>query len=629
MKRKSSSSHYWISTDSGTTYSARNANARHWEKRAKRDEMRQLHRELPEGTAARELLMPRRVEARYQRMKARQARRKAPYKKKDDTSSGSSHFSEPRPVTRRRVVTSGAGPSGMDYANAALSTANYTQAGYTAGGLAGLAVGGPAGAAIGEGVGAVGGAIYGAVTNYNALPKKKMGSRKSVTNAAVNRSTMSKSGKTKVKKMKTVKVSPYLKKAIKQTLVGQQAKGFYQRTIGGLIGSVVNTTAFDGTGPTTKVMGVAGQLGAYYAGRNAGNSAGQKTWWNVLGAAGNGTARTAFAFQTDRDLNFFTPGKIWHAASVLFNNKPENQDPYTGKDLNLKTMFNQTTGDVSNALAVSAQGLKINVLHSKVDFQFKNLSARTIELDVYECMPKLKFAPEGPLTDLLTSITSVQDSSTGAALDRTIGWYVDNAAKDGSASNFLLEGTADAVAIVSKLGWQWTYVKRTMILQPQEICKHSMNGPSGMLDFAKLLNPLSDDIHYTALKNWSKCVVISVRLDPVGTYHTTAASTVTDYGLRYTVIPSAGDTGACMSGQVSVEAEESYRIAVPEIAGFQTVAIAGGAATPSTAQTLNYRKTKMQFTNLLQPNVGMVAGQTLMTAREENAADITSSVYSL
>jgi len=641
MKRKSSSSHYWLTTDTGTNYSALNANARHWQKKAKRDEMREYDRLLPRGTAARELLMPPRVEARIQRMKKRQERREQnvdPYfrptkrpklSKGTVTSSGTSaDFGSASALTS----SSGRDLEFMDLVNAGEQAYNEMNADAATGAMYGTWIGtaidmipGTAGAGalaepLGDAIGATYGMIHGAYTSLSHVPLKKTTMVKGSTKAhtmGIDKSKGTKVGKTKItNKNKPVKVSKYLKKAIKQTLVGQQAKGFYQRTFGGLIGTLVNTTTADGLGTST-VMGVNPETSVYYSGRGAGNTSGAKTWFNNACTAGNGSARTAYATLANRDFNFFTPGKILHAASVLFNNKTEIENPYASTNLNLSTMFNNTTG----AVVESQSQLKINVLHSKVDWTIKNLSARVLEIDVYECVPTVKFASYGPMVDLLASCTAIQDNTTD---DRTISWFADGAVKNGTASNLLVEGTVDIPSLMKSRGWHWDFVKRTIVAAPHEIIKYTMNGPSGVLDFQKLLNPATNQYSLRAVKGWSKCVLFSVRPDPVSTYNTVTAST--DFGARWVQTPST-DTGVCLSSQVLVEAEESYRIAVPEIAGFQTLVDAG--ATASAPQPLNYRKPKIQITNMLTTNPGLAANQTLVVSSEEAPTDSASLSLSL
>lgn len=103
-----------------------------------------------------------------------------------------------------------------------------------------------ASAAVGGVVANVPGAIYGAVNPFIRFPQKKMvKTLNRATNAAVNRSTMAKSGKAKVKREKTVKVSPYLRKAVKQVMNGTVAKGYYERQCQGVIGTVTNQASSD------------------------------------------------------------------------------------------------------------------------------------------------------------------------------------------------------------------------------------------------------------------------------------------------------------------------------------------------------------------------------------------------
>lgn len=651
MKRKSDSSHYWITTDSGTEYSAKNANARHWQKKAKRDEMRDYYARWGNNLATRELIIPPQVKERYARMKRKGKRRAEDYE--PDFKTVKSVRTEDRPKRKRvteppfwrerttkyvnirekpvfgkldsEATSSGSSLMSFDSVRRLSNASSGFSIGREIGGLGALAAGGPASMETGELVGGAIGALAGLMESQtspnNNMP---MNSRKKATNMRINKSSMVRSGKAKVKREKKVKVSPYLKQAVKQVISGQQAKGFYQRTFSGLIGSVLNTVTTDGSFLSPQ-MGIGGQITCYFAGRGTGQAAGSKTWWSGCGQAQNGPTRATGSCLADRDFNFFTPGKIWHLASVLFNNKTEITDPYNALALggNLKTWFNPIDGNVTNS--INATGLKINVLTSKVEIQMKNISARTVEVDMYICVPKLKFSLASPLPELLANTSAVSDNNNaGTETDRSVGWFADGIVKNPTAVNIITEGTIDAPAIYKNMGWQWTYEKCTMVLAPQEVCRHTIKGPSGVLDFSKQINPgAGQAVHLTATKGWSKHLMFAVRPDNVGTTQT-AAGTVVDTGSRLLpLIP--GETTALLN-PISIECEESYRIAVPEIAGFQTVGIAAGAATPSTAQALNFRKTKLQITSLISPNPGFAATQSIVSSTEEDAATVIPTV---
>lgn len=470
------------------------------------------------------------------------------------------------------------------------------------------ALGAAVGYATGGPVGAAGAAIDGAINPLRFYQNKNMPTTKQrVVNRLVNKSAMIKTGKARVKKVKPVKVSPYLKKAVKQVMKGQEATGFYQRTWTGLIGTMCAVGTADYSVFSTQ-LGVS--TNAVLAPSTQHNSD-PKTWFSSTFAETFTAGVEAAATPTvDGDFNFFTPGKIWHAASVLFNNKPENRDPYSSLASNIKTTFVDATG----ALTPSTPGqLEIFVKHSKVEFTFKNVSNRTLEVDIYECVSNLKFAQTMPLENAILSAVQLQDGTN----DNMIGYYSGGAVRT-TSNSVLLEGSVDGLALIKGNGFQWKYVKRTMVLQPQEICMHSMDGPSGMLQFKKLL---LNSAYQTAVgyKDWSKHVLISVRPDSVLKEVASSTPTFTNQGNR--IVNQTTATSGILHSPITVEVSESYRIAVPEVAGFVTAAGAAGSSQP-----LGLRKPKIQITHI-GPDNEVDLNTRLFTAREENpVATSTSSL---
>lgn len=68
----------------------------------------------------------------------------------------------------------------------------------------------------------------------------------------------------------------------------------------------------------------------------------------------------------------FAPEYFMHAAAVLFNNKVDTGD-----------MAVDSAGSFANLF-----GLTFDVLYSKVEYNLKNLSGRTVHLKIYNCVPK-------------------------------------------------------------------------------------------------------------------------------------------------------------------------------------------------------------------------------------------------
>lgn len=445
-----------------------------------------------------------------------------------------------------------------------------------------------ASAAVGGVVGNVPGAIYGAAFPFIKFPKKNMPggrSMSSVVNSRVDKSSMKVTGKAKVKKQKTVKVSPYLKKAIKQVSAGQAATGLYKRTIQGVVGygAAQGTGAFDFE-VTSLAIGTT-QIQALLPSADD-KSVGHKSLFNSLCLAAVGDNVTPVAHC---DMNFFTPAKIWHAASVLFNDKAENNNPYASTADNLSLGHNDTTGATAEP---NAQNLKIHLQKSYVKFNLKNLSARTVHIDIYECVPMTKWNSNNPLQDMYNLSTQVQDNG---AETRVIGMYEGGAEVTiTNNSRFITDGITDTIALCKSLGWKWKYVKRTMMLSPGENCEHVMSGPSGIIDYNKTFDAAFVGVSsgyntfgYRTLCNYkdmSKSVIMAVRADPA------LFSAGVNNGARYAPLVAGKST---LGGLVSVEATEVMSIKVPEIAGFVTKAVTAGAP-----QTLNLRRKRYQFTNL-------------------------------
>lgn len=466
---------------------------------------------------------------------------------------------------------------------------------------------------------AVAGGVVGAAMDWHRtapgepgtfLNKKKM----AIQNSRVDKSAMKQTGKAKVKRVKKLKVSNYLKKAVKQVVAGSSAHGYYKRTFTGVVGVSAydkavpyadlelssSSTANGGTAFT--VMGTT-QTTAYVGSAPA-RSIGGKTLFNTLCL--KNTNGTGFRALANCDLNFFTPAKLWHAASVLFNNKTESADPYATTTGNLGAISHSTTGVINSTVP---QNLKIELKSSHVAFNFKNLSARNVFVDVYECVSMLKFNISNPLNDLVTVARVIQDSATE---DKIVQLYeIDG--ENNTSENFLFItcGDVDGVSIAKSNGWKWKYVKKTMMLSPGENCAHVMKGPTGMFDFARTMDGPGVYKVNGAHKDWSKHLIIACRPEP--TLRDTSA--VSNQGLRFT--PQTELVYELFS-TISIECTEVMSIAVPEIAGFVSTAVAAGSGQP-----LNLRKKRIMLTNLN----GGVAGnvQNLVVSSEFNPVATTNT----
>ena len=419
---------------------------------------------------------------------------------------------------------------------------------------------------------------YGRLGTYILPQKKEMGKSTSirVQKKLVSRSAMAVSGKNKVKKTKTVKVPKLLKKQIKQVLSGQTARGSFTTVISGFVGSI--TTAAAGVLAGDDL----GKLQTQVI-NNATAGLGGRTLFNQLV---NYIPLAASGIVPNAGLNFFTPGKILNAASVLFNNKPVG-GVYTTAG-NLSTFALSTTG-VPPTVTPQVGQLKVNVLDSKVMFTMKNVSNRVVTVEIWECTPTIKFSDSNPLQNLVTTVQTFSE----AAVDTNFQYILGGA----NNSNGFFDPTFDPCSVAKQyMGFKYTWKKRSMVLAPDETCIHQIQGPKGVFDFTKINNvvpiggPPANNAQATEtlnclMKGWSVGCIISVHGDYVLPL---AASN----GGRYVYTTTVGALGM----PIAVEVQERYNIAVPEVAGFITTAGAAG-----TQQMLNMRKSKKIVWNAQSP----------------------------
>lgn len=387
-------------------------------------------------------------------------------------------------------------------------------------------------------------------------------------NSLVGKVAMKVKGKTKTKRTKSVKVSKKFRKQVKEVLSGAQARGTYTVVRQGFVGSY----ARNGVGTTLNItdQGIA-MFGA--VGPGTSNPAGARTLWGGLGTYAVGAATTMVP---NSGLTFFTPAKILDAASILFNKKAP-ADPYL------------TTGNLSEVASLgggvpvtSKPSLAINVLDSSVRFSMKNLSNRVVTVEIWECTPTIKFVPSGWLDTLVENQTAFVDAGTN---NYPCQYYGGPAATQ--IATTIHESQWDPVGLAKKYnGFPVTFKKRTMIMNPQETCQHWIKGPKAVLDFKKLLSTDSAGNNNLQLNAMLKGFSVGCIIGVVGDQVNRLGNLATSYGARenYTLFAAGA---VAMGMPISIEIEERYRVAVPEIAGFITQAGVAG-----TTQLLNLRKNK-------------------------------------
>lgn len=412
------------------------------------------------------------------------------------------------------------------------------------------------------------------------LPEKKnMGKGNTQVKAQkklVKRSSMVVTGKTKVKRVRAVKVPMRLRKQIKAVMSSGTAHGTYITNKSGFIGSVTG----------------AGTIGGGFSGDDLNKTQTQVFFNGAGGLAGRTLFNQLIDFRPgvqsqvvpNTGLNYFTPAKILDAASVLFNNKAINNNPYVQID-NLSTLFTSASG----ASSLDPGNLKINVKGCSVQFTMKNVSNRVASVDIWEMTPTLKFQNTNPLNDLVTTVQAWSEATS----DTNFQYFL-NGANNG---NGMFDPIIEMPSIAKKyMGYKFNWKKRSMVLAPDETCIHSIMGPKGIFDFKNIIktNATSggatpDSDPDCLFKGWSVGVLISVAGDLV-------LPTAVSAGGRYLYNAVVGACGM----PISVEVKETYRIAVPEVAGYVSV-----DAAPGVQQQLNLRKPKTIYVN--QATIGNVA----------------------
>jgi len=459
------------------------------------------------------------------------------------------------------------------------------------------------------------------------LPKQKPNMSRNVHNKLVGQSAMTKVGTRKLKRKRPVKVSKQLREKVKKVMEGEIAHGSYTTFFSGFVGVCTNTNTTLVSGEPARVFVANNGLGTMnptqtqLAFPNYNDPAGSRTLW---GALWPWTPPASFVLGADdvdgSDFNFFTIGKILNAASVLFNDKVINTDPYIVAG-NLSTSWARSTGvpPVQAGFPQNAGTLKINLKNSWVQFNIRNLSQRIVELEIYECVPTRKFVNTSALESYIRTATpagagEAAAMSDTATVDNTVRYFnFQNFNIRGSPQALLFDGTVDGMDMAKKFGIPYKWVKKTMILQPYETCTHSISGPSGILDFAKLA---TDNVPQNAmLMGYSVSCLMSVKVDQALSSVKTPASRFVEIG----AVPSAGGNNY-MSCPVAIEMKESYTIAVPEVAGFIKNTSANG-----TPQMLNLRKKKIVYCNF-SPSNGDTITNSFQLANENNpAANLNSA----
>ena len=269
-------------------------------------------------------------------------------------------------------------------------------------GTLGAVGGGIVGALTGGVMGAVGGAIQGAEIGHDlglladvvmdGVSQNNMSSSTNpdheVGGAFVSSAHVRGAKKVIQKKKNSVKVSPYLRKAVNKVINDKLIHGHYKEIVFPKGPNVLQITT------------------------------NMKSWFP---AGGMGTSQTSNAI----DANcfpawLFTPTYFVHAASVLFNGKStqtaKNNSP--GVNSMAWTVGNDTI-DLANvpanfAVTSSSIGrLKFNIKSCHITYHYKNISANAMHLEFYVCKPK-KRSSYDPLNWGYTAATTDTGAVAGS-----------------------------------------------------------------------------------------------------------------------------------------------------------------------------------------------------------------------
>nr|WAE43115.1 MAG: capsid protein [Cressdnaviricota sp.] len=445
--------------------------------------------------------------------------------------------------------------------------------------------------------------------NLQVPPKQMKGGSghegyKKVGTGGILRTTEKQKGtKPKVKHLKKVKVSKTLRAKVNKVLEGDSARGMYTRVSSGFVGTALNNTALTINQPVLGNATAGGFTNIQSIQPSSTHAAGSKTFWNGLVSYGPGTSTVVVSTnvgQCNTEMNYFTPYKVLNAASVLFNKKADPSDPGAVIAGNMTTVFNPTSG----ALSTAPGSLKVHIKKSYVKFVFKNLSNRVVNMDLWELSQKEKFEQVGPLQSLLQVAQTVVDAANQNAEVQILL----SGANVTTGPQAVLEANYDPFSYYATCGLQWKGDRTEFVMQPDETIIHYVQGPSGVMDFAKILRE-GVQVYQCGLKGFTKSIVIGIRGDQV--LRQTGAAGTASFGERVAFY-NATDGNLCNA--VAVEVTEMFALEVPEVAGFVQ---SGGAA--GTVQPINLRKNRKCVSNWIPTNGGNAVTPTLaLMANEEN-----------
>lgn len=433
-----------------------------------------------------------------------------------------------------------------------------------------------AGAAI-----AVAGAAHTAITRFNSSTNRMH--RMNPTNQVAQRSGMKVTGRKNVKsvvgKQHKVHVSKSLREKVKKVIEGQKCYGTYTATRVGAW-ALQRGSGVSNDYPNTAIgaYAVARQYGRI--GTNAANS--NSRGWVATLLSGDG-------FLQGDDMNYFTPLKVLDAASVLWNNKAMARD-YTLQTGNFKINTNKATGvPVGGAPAAPlAQGQKIHVINSWVKFEIKNVSQRSLEFNIYNCVPKVAAPDRLPFDTFIEGLNVFIDTAAGSNQFKVLNDNLDLAVGD---PNF-------APSLVDPFNSTYKYTKMDHVLAPGETCVHYVSGPKNVwYDFSKMYESAVDQ--GGKLNKHSVGVFVSIKPDLVfATVGVNGSASGSGAGRFWPSNATPATFQNTDLDPLAVEVTEVFKLSMPDDTGFYQQAVTAGAA-----KSLNLRRPYKAFANFVYGDV--------------------------
>ncbi len=401
----------------------------------------------------------------------------------------------------------------------------------------------------------------------------------SSVNMLAQKASIKYSGRNNVKSIvgrnKYVKVSQSLRAKVEKVMRDDDGYGVYYTTRQGAL--ALTNPAVGTTRTNIACGGYTAETVLIHPGLN--NETGDTRFWQS-------SMFQSETFVAGDEFQYFTPLKFLDAASILWNNKEilRNYGSQTGNFTNSLTL---ATGVpiTGNASAPDKKGVDLHVINSYVTWELKNNSQRCMNIEIYHCVPKVKFPSALPLETFDGAIAALEEDAT------TAGTLLSNLPSN--ANDDLVQNPSLRPKTLEPFSTVYKYEKVSITIAPGETFKHSIQGPKGLdINFSKLYEG-EDDM---GGKMWNKSsLACMVSLKPDLVYATAGVGSAdTDKGIgRFSA--RGLTSGGNLKDMIGIEVKEVFKMAMPDDTGFVQQAISAG-----TTQTLNMKKKVTAYGNFCQ-----------------------------